>query len=108
MFFISASSILRAESVLGAQLIWRSAPAELRCFGETDEPAIACYFRNQRDLGLARELLQKHYIPAYEADIRPMDRCLMERFVQGTLKVSGDFNFAGGYLTAANPKIRQA
>ena len=46
VFFIAASSIRKAESVLAAQLMWRNAAAELRCFSETDEPAIACYFRN--------------------------------------------------------------
>ena len=108
VFFIPASSLPRAKPVLATQLKWRSAPLELRCFSETDEPAIACYFRNQRDLALARTLLQNHHIPTYEADIRPTDRYLMERFVQGTLEVSGEFNFAEGYLTAENPKIRKA
>ena len=108
VFFIPASSLPRAKPVLATQLKWRSAPLELRCFSETDEPAIACYFRNQRDLALARTLLQNHHIPTYEADIRPTDRYLMERFVQGTLEVSGEFNFAEGYLTAKNPKIRKA
>jgi len=108
VFFIPAFSILRAESVPAAQLKWRSARVELRCFSETDEFAIACYFRNQRDLGLARSLLQNHHIPAYEADIRPTDRYLIERFVQGTLEVSGDFNLAENYLAAENPKIRKA
>jgi len=108
VFFIRASSIARAETVLAAELKWRSAPLELCCFSETDEPAIACYFRNQRDLGLARALLQNHHIPTYEADIRPTDRYLMERFVRGALEVSGDFQFAEGYLAAENPKIRKA
>ena len=83
VLFIPVTSILRAESVLAAQLKWRSALAELRCFSETDESAIACYFRNQRDLGLARSLLQNERIPTYKAYIRPTDRYLMERFVQG-------------------------
>jgi len=108
VFFIPESSFVKAEPVLSTQLKWRSAPLELRCFSEKDEPAIACYFRNQRDLGLARALLQNHHIPTYEADIRPTDRYLMERFVQGTLEVSGEFNIAEGYLTAENPKIQKA
>ena len=108
VFFIPASGILRAEQLLASELKWRSAPVELRCFSKTFEPAIACYFRNQRDLGLARALLQNHHIPTYEADIRPTDRYLMERFVQGTLEVSGDFKVVKGYLAAKNPKIRRA
>jgi DNA polymerase II len=108
VFFIPASSVPRVEPILAAELRWRSAPVELRCFSQTVEPATACYFRNQRDLGLARALLQKHDIPTFEADIRPTDRYLMERFVQGTLEVSGDFNFSKGYLAAENPKIRKA
>ena len=108
VFFIPASSLSSAEPVLAADLKWRSAPVELRCFSETFEPVIACYFRNQRDLGLARALLQNHQIPTYEADIRPTDRYLMERFVQGTMEVSGEFIVAEGYLTAENPRIRKA
>ena len=108
VFFIPASSISSAETVLAPELKWRSASVALRCFSETDEPVIACYFRNQRALGLARGLLQNNHIPTYEADIRPTDRYLMERFVQGTLEVSGDFNVAEDYLSAVNPKIRGA
>lgn len=107
VFFIPASSLSRAEPVLAADLKWRTAPVELRCFSETFEPVIACYFRNQRDLGLARALLQNHQIPTYEADIRPTDRYLMERFVQGTMEISGEFSVANGYLTAENPRIRK-
>ncbi|SVD10227.1 uncharacterized protein METZ01_LOCUS363081, partial [marine metagenome] len=88
IFFIAASDRQRASSCLDRQLKWRSTEIDLRCF-HSREPALACYFRNQSGVRLGRSLLQQNDIPVYEADVRPTDRYLMERFIRGTLEVTG-------------------
>ena len=105
VFFIEARDKDRVGKLLDRQLAWRSAEIKLSCF-HSGEPAMACYFRDQRDLGLARALLQQHDIPAYEADIRPTDRYLMERFVRGTMEVNGTAKPEAGHLSFVNPKIK--
>ena len=114
-FFVSASSLNHAKNAIGSQLNWRSAEIELSCFSsasplskDVPEKAVACYFRNQRDLGFARALLQKNNISCLEADVRPTDRFLMERFIRGTAQVSGEFTERSGYLEFIDPKLRRA
>lgn len=107
VFFIAARDRDRAGKVLDSQLKWRNAEIELKCF-HSGEPALACYFHDQRDLGLARALLQQFDVPIYEADIRPTDRYLMERFVRGTMEVTGTATRETGYLDFVNPRVRPA
>lgn len=45
------------------------------------EPVIGVYARRFRDLGRLASALQPLQIPLYEADVRPHDRYLMERFI---------------------------
>ncbi len=45
------------------------------------------YFTRQRDLYQARTLLQEQHIKHYEADIRPTERYLMERFLTGAVTI---------------------
>lgn len=93
--------------MLGHQLKWRHADVLLKCFHSGDQ-VIACYFRSQRDLGFARTLLQQSDVVVFEADVRPTDRYLMERFVRGTMAVSGRAEEKSGYLVMRNPRIRPA
>ena len=105
IFFIAASDRQRASSCLDRQLKWRSKEIDLRCF-HSREPALACYFRNQSDVRLGRSLLQQNDIPVYEADIRPTDRYLMERFIRGTLEVTGAVQVKEGYIDFVNPRTK--
>ena len=45
------------------------------------EPVLGVYARRFRDLGKLASALQPLQIPLYEADVRPHDRYLMERFI---------------------------
>ena len=56
------------------------------------EQAAACYVP-QSYLARWRELMQEQGISLYEADIRPDDRYLMERFIYGQ-KVRFTVNFS--------------
>lgn len=45
------------------------------------QPVLGVYARRFRDLGKLARALQPQGIPLYEADVRPHDRYLMERFI---------------------------
>lgn len=106
VLFIGQANLERAKVLLNTGLKWRHQKIELNCFGTEKETAIACYFRNQRDLGLARTVLQQHEISAYESDVRPTDRYLMERFIRGTLEITGEAVSNEGYLAFNEPQIK--
>ncbi len=108
VLFLRESELKLARSALPVDLSWRHARLSLNCFSESPEPAIACYFRNQRDLGFARARLKERGLTPFESDIRPTDRFLMERFVRGTLAFSGEPRVAPGYSVFDNPRIGAA
>lgn len=59
----------------------------LKTFGQ--EPVLGIYARRFRDLGKLVRALQPLRIPLYEADVRPHDRYLMERFITAGVVVEG-------------------
>lgn len=59
----------------------------LRTFGQ--EPVLGVYARQFRQLGRLARALQPLQIPLYEADVRPHDRYLMERFITAGVVVEG-------------------
>lgn len=83
---------------------WRMEALELLTL--RGEPVHGWYFRSQRDLARARSvdgsIFGENKHPFLEADIRPTDRYLMERFVTGGLVARGQL--AGSVMH--NPKIR--
>ena len=108
VFFIAAEDLKQVQTLLDAQLNWRHAETELSLFADSSQPAIAGYFKSWRDVNFARSILQKHVIKCFEADVRPTDRYLMERFIQGTLEVTGPATRKGGYLDYINPQLQKA
>lgn len=59
----------------------------LRTFGQ--EPVLGVYARQFRQLGRLARALHALQIPLYEADVRPHDRYLMERFITAGVVVEG-------------------
>ena len=53
------------------------------------KPVLGVYARRFRDLGKLARALQPLGIPLYEADVRPHDRYLMERFITAGVLVEG-------------------
>ncbi len=53
------------------------------------EPVLGIYARRFRDLGKLARALQPLGIPLYEADVRPHDRYLMERFIKAGVLIEG-------------------
>lgn len=106
VFFIEAARLKEAEKLLSPRVSWRAAPLNLHSFGK--RPVLACYFASQRQLGAARALLREAGIQTYEADVRPTDRYLMERFIKGTVEVSGLAVRKQGFVELVNPVMRPA
>ncbi|MBB1604176.1 DNA polymerase II [Variovorax sp. UMC13] len=59
----------------------------LKTFGQ--EPVLGVYARQFRQLGKLARALQAQQIPLHEADVRPHDRHLMERFIFAGVRVEG-------------------
>ena len=53
------------------------------------KPVDALYFKTQNILYKARKILQEKGIKTFEADVRPEERFLMERFIQGGIEFQG-------------------
>ena len=70
-------------------------------------PVDALYFRRQHDLVAARDLLRARGVTAYESDLKPADRFLMERFVTAGLAARGEVVRRSGHLEMRNPVIRR-
>lgn len=69
------------------------------------EPISALYFKRGRDLRAFRDLCQSQAIELYEADIKPSDRFLMERFITGAVEVKKQSQNSSCYV---NPPIKPA
>jgi len=70
-------------------------------------PVDALYFRRQRDLAAARDLLRARGVTPCESDLKPTDRYLMERFVTAGFAARGEVTRRPGYLEMRNPAIRR-
>ncbi len=109
VFFVSTDDLDRAGRVLRHGPAWRSVSLDLRVFAPGGETrAAACYFRNQTGLRTARRRLEEAGIRVYEADIRPADRYLMERFITGSVRLRGELNIHPGFLACRQGKMAAA
>ena len=111
VFFVRTADITRVKRLL-ATLKWYSTDRPLLNFHH--EPVTACYFATQKVLTLARMKL-RGMLPVYEADVRPTDRYLMERFITAGVRVKGEAVFvdeSGSNLQSGqsfiNPRLEPA
>ena len=70
----------------------------------TGAPVDALYFRRQRDLVETRDQLRSRGIAAFESDLKPADRYLMERFVTAGFAARGEAVRRSGHLEIAQPR----
>ena len=75
----------------------------LRSFSR--EQVQACYFSSQRHLSQFRQRLGDR-VELFEADVRPTDRFLMERYLQAEVCVSGEAEQRSGYRYMLDPVFR--
>jgi DNA polymerase II len=69
-------------------------------------PVDALYYRTQRELVHARASLRAAGEAPYEADINPVERYLMERFVTAAMRVTGSAEERDGVYHLKNPRIQ--
>ncbi|MDR7377117.1 DNA polymerase-2 [Rhodoferax ferrireducens] len=85
--FVPARHWEAVEAQLGAFPRMQLRPLELRTFHQ--EPVIGVYATHFRQLGKLARALQPLQIPLLEADVRPHDRYLMERFITAGVLIEG-------------------
>jgi DNA polymerase-2 len=66
------------------------------------------YFDTYSAMMKARDSLSDQSIRTYESDIRPNDRFLMERFINGSLEFMGPSEERNGHQVFTNPQIKRS
>jgi DNA polymerase-2 len=103
VFFIAESDLVETIKLLSDIKGYTHEAVKLKTFSTADA-AVALYFPSQRELYFARTRLENADISAYEADLRPTDRYLMERFIMGAVQVQG--RLEEGSRLCIDPKLR--
>ncbi len=80
-------------------------PLELLTLDEK-APVCAVYFQQQRALLNFRQQCKQQGITLYEADIKPPDRYLMERFITCAVEFTGTGVAKNGHTTFINPRMK--
>jgi DNA polymerase-2 len=93
----------RADTETGISITHRRKSVKLKNFDGDDVDAV--YFNSEWDLKAAAEGLNKAGIRNYEADVDPVRRYLMERFLNAQVKITGDKDYAGKLIRFTNPEI---
>jgi DNA polymerase-2 len=76
--------------------------------GPQGRPVEAVYFDTQRSLLAERDRLRQAGSQPFEADVRPADRYLMERFITGACRVTGAPIERAGYAELHAPVLEPA
>lgn len=106
VFFIRSADVQKAQTLLQEQQILAYFnKVALRHFDSAQ--CTGCYFLSTQALYQARSVLEQ-LVDIYEADIRHTDRFLMERFIRGSVYVTGDVTQQDGYLQIDNAQLKAA
>lgn len=100
--FFPASAQRQVEQALAPMQGWRSRSLDLKSFN--NQPVSALYCRSIRILQRCRDVLDSAGIPLWEADIRPVDRYLSERFINGEMMLQSTDISA---LRLLNPRLQK-
>lgn len=76
---------------------------ELQSFANKDVDAL--YFESLHYYYEGKRTLQNGQIQMFESDVRPADRYLMERFINGSVEISGKMEQKGEFTLWYNPKL---
>ena len=101
--FVERAALPGNDSLAGLQCQRR----ELALTTLEGAPVDGLYFRRQRDLVAARDLLRSRGGATCESDLKPADRYLMERFVTAGFAAHGEVVRRPGHLEMRNPAIRR-
>ena len=84
----------------------RRAPVKLCNFAQEDVDAL--YFSTYNELIETRDQLRRDGVASYESDVRPSDRFLMERFINGGVQLEGQSAQQGNLQVFINPHITRS
>lgn len=96
LFFVE-----RQAKIKPLGLSFERRPLELKNF--SGQLMDACYFNSQSDLYKVKD---EGAVRTFEADVRPTERFLMERFIKGYVAFSGEFFEENGVRVFRNPQMR--
>ena len=99
LFFVA-----RQEKLPALEDPFERKPVALTAY--TGEPIDALYFKTQRALRQAADRFQATGVRHFEADVRPAERFLMERFINARVRVVGESFQRNGLTTFLNPKVK--
>jgi len=102
VFFIEAPYLKKAL-LLTRNFLHRYRPLELKSFSQ--QTVSAFYFTSQKSLRSAAKMLKQNGIEPLEADVRTVDRYLMERFITSTLTATVNKTVTGQCLSIKNAKL---
>lgn len=88
--FFPTQQRAQVEKILSPVTGWRIAATHLKNFDT--EPMSALYLKSQRKLFDIRGRLAQNDIRVAEADLKPTDRFLMERFITASVSIEGSFD----------------
>ncbi len=105
VFIVQQKDLLQAQALWSAQqlIVQEIRPLSLKSFHA--QPVAAIYSLTNKDFRALQAVLDGAKIPYFEADIKISDRYLMERFIYGCAKVSGDIQWSGRYWICQAPKL---
>ena len=112
LFFVEQEHGIKAESSLKglsngvARGHYEVKPLNLKTFKGSAVSAV--YTATVGDAYHVRDSLTRANIEVFEADIRPHDRYLMERFAYGSIAFTGERIERDGYLEFKNAKLKSA
>ena len=90
LFFIRQADEMAVKTLLGNIRGVLVKPLELKTFSQ--QAVSAVYFTTQQQLYRARDRLTQNGIACFEADIRPTERFLCERFITASVDVDADYS----------------
>ena len=102
--FFPSDQIEAVEKILSGQKGWRIGVTELTNFA--GDPVSALYFSSQRKLFDNRDRLEIRDVHLMEADIKPTDRFLMERFLTGGVTFQGEVQERGRYKNLNHARLK--
>ena len=93
LFFIRQDAAQTADTLIGKVRGVSIKPLQLKAFDE--QPVSGVYFASQQQLYRSRDKLVQSGIACYEADIRPSERFLCERFITASVDIDADYSKEG-------------
>lgn len=106
VYFIRDKHLAQAQALCEASSTIELRKLPLKTFD--GHAVIALYFDNKQSAFQAQDQLRSANIELLEADIRPHDRYLMERFIYGGAAFSGDLKAAKTHTEYQRSHLKQA